>query len=38
MSARDSRFPCATSAAVQTRRRTKNRKKTETHLSAASSS
>ncbi len=36
MSVRDSRFPCATSAAVQIRRRTKNQKKIETHLSVAS--
>jgi len=37
MSVLDSRFLCATSAAVQIRRRTKNRrKKTETHLSVAS--
>ena len=36
MSVRASRFPCATSAAVQIRRRTKSQKKTETHLSVAS--
>ena len=38
MSVLDSRFLCATSAAVQIRRRTKIRKKIETHLSVASSS
>jgi hypothetical protein len=38
MSVLDSRYLCATSAAVQIRRRTKIRKKTETRLSVASSS
>ena len=37
MSVRASRSPCATSAAIQIRRRTKIQKKTETHLSVASS-
>ncbi len=36
MSVLASRFLCATSAAVQIRRRTKIRKKTETHHSVAS--
>jgi len=38
MSVLASRYLCATSAAVQIRRRTKIRKKTETRLSVASSS